>query len=71
MTPASTSWAALPIGAAHSLELAHRSLLAGGLAVGSAIVDDAGAIIAAGCNRAYDPATGTDPLEGTPIAQPR
>jgi tRNA(Arg) A34 adenosine deaminase TadA len=68
VTTASASWAALPAGAAHSLELAHRSLLTGGLAVGSAIVDGAGAIVAGGRNRAYDPATGNDPLEATPLA---
>jgi tRNA(Arg) A34 adenosine deaminase TadA len=67
-TNAADSWGALPTGAARSLELAHRTLVAGGLAVGSAIVDDTGALIADGRNRAYDDATGTDPLERTPIA---
>ena len=56
------------MGAARSLELAHRSLLAGGLAVGSVIIDDAEVVIAEGRNRAYDDATGADPLERTPIA---
>ena len=68
VTTCSAAWAALPVGAVHSLELAHRSLLAGGLAVGSAIVDESGAVVAAGRNRAYEPATGADPLEGTPVA---
>jgi tRNA(Arg) A34 adenosine deaminase TadA len=61
-------WARLPVGAARSLELAHRALIDGGLPVGSAIVDDVEALIAEGRNRAYDTATGTDPLERTPIA---
>lgn len=62
------SWAALPDAAARSLELAHRALIAGGLPVGSVITDRSGAIVAEGGNRAYDDATGDDPLERTPIA---
>ena len=50
------------------LELAHGTLRAGGLAVGSVITDTNGTIVAEGRNRAYDPITGTDPLEGTPLA---
>src|SRR5262245_26856896 len=68
VSEAAALWAALPAGAARALELAHRSLLAGGLAVGAAIVDDTGAVITEGRNRAYDDATGTDPLERTPLA---
>ena len=55
-------------GGAPVVELAHLTLLAGGLAVGSVITDGDGRIVAEGRNRAYDPVTGTDPLEGTPLA---
>jgi tRNA(Arg) A34 adenosine deaminase TadA len=67
-TAFATAWNALEVGARRSLELAHVTLCAGGLAVGSVIIDAAGTIVAEGRNRAYDPATGTDPLEGTPLA---
>lgn len=67
-THASAAWAALPPGAARCLEMAHRSLVADGLAVGSAIVDESGAVVAEGRNRAYDAPTSTDPLERTPLA---
>ena len=63
-----TAWDELDLGARRSLELAHVTLCAGGLAVGSVILDGSSTIVAEGRNRAYDPATGTDPLEGTPLA---
>ncbi len=44
------------------------TLCAGGLAVGAVVLDRDGVIVAEGRNRAYDPPTGTDPLEGTPVA---
>ena len=67
MTEAADAWQALDRAAARSLELAHQALIAGGLAVGCVISDAAG-IVAEGRNRAYDPATGADPLERTPLA---
>lgn len=63
-----TAWDELDLGARRSLELAHVTLCAGGLAVGSVILDGSSTIVAEGRNRAYDPPTGTDPLEGTPLA---
>ena len=50
------------------LELAYDALRAGGLACGSVLVDAAGAIVAEGRNHAYDAATGSDVIEGSPIA---
>lgn len=64
----SEAWAALDPAVVRSLELAHQSLVAGGLAVGSVITDEQGRIVAEGRNRAYDPSTGLDPLEATPLA---
>jgi tRNA(Arg) A34 adenosine deaminase TadA len=64
---APAAWTALDAAAARALELAHETLLAGGLAVGCAVRDGA-QIVAEGRNRAYDPATGQDPLERTPLA---
>ena len=67
--PVVDAWHALPAGARRSLELAHESLLAGGLAVGAALTTANGdVVVAAGRNRAYDPPTGVDPLEATPLA---
>ncbi len=63
-----TAWGALDRAAARSLELAHQTLTAGGLAVGSVITDRYGNVLAEGRNRAYDEPTGTDRLEHTPIA---
>jgi tRNA(Arg) A34 adenosine deaminase TadA len=51
-----------------SLEQAYGSLAAGGLAVGAALTDPAGAVVALGRNRAYDPPGGPDALQGTPLA---
>jgi tRNA(Arg) A34 adenosine deaminase TadA len=62
------AWNELAPAARRALELAHLTLLAGGLACGSVITDGDGRIVAEGRNRAYDAATGTDPLEGTPLA---
>lgn len=62
------AWGALARPVARSLELAHQTLIAGGLAVGSVITDQDGTIVAEGRNRAYDDATGTDPLERTALA---
>ena len=67
MTRARDAWMALEQGATRSLELAHQALLAGGLPVGSTLTDATG-IVAEGRNRAYDAATGADPLERTPLA---
>ena len=50
------------------LELAYDALRAGGLACGSVLVDAAGTIVAEGRNHAYDPASGSDVVEGSPIA---
>jgi tRNA(Arg) A34 adenosine deaminase TadA len=67
MSGARISWNDLDPAAMRALQLAHQSLLAGGLAVGSVIVANEH-VVAEGRNRAYDPATGTDPLERTPLA---
>lgn len=63
-----TAWTALTPAVRRSLELAHETLIAGGLAVGSVITDASGTIVAEGRNRTYDPATGTARLERTPLA---
>lgn len=67
MNAAREAWEALDLGAARSLELAHQALLAGGLPVGSVLLDATG-IVAEGRNHAYDPPTSADPLERTPLA---
>jgi tRNA(Arg) A34 adenosine deaminase TadA len=67
MSDGADAWAALPSPAGRALELAHQSLLAGGLAVGS-VLADGDLVVAEGRNRAYDPRTSTDPLERTPLA---
>ena len=51
-----------------SLELAHRSLVSGGLPVGAVLLAADGAVLAEGRNRAYDPPGGDDRLQGSPIA---
>lgn len=61
-------WQAAGPGVVRCLELAHESFLAGGLPVGSVIVDRDGGRVSEGRNRAYDPAGGTDRLQRTPIA---
>jgi tRNA(Arg) A34 adenosine deaminase TadA len=48
--------------------LAYRSLVTGGLAVGSVLTDAGGRIVAEGRNRAYDPPGGSEVLRGTPLA---
>ena len=50
------------------LELAYEALQAGGLACGSVLLDASGGVVAEGRNHAYDPPTGSQPLEGTPLA---
>jgi tRNA(Arg) A34 adenosine deaminase TadA len=62
------AWQALPAAASAALAGAFRSLTAGGLAVGSALADGTGAVVATGRNRAYDPPGGPEPLQGTPLA---
>jgi tRNA(Arg) A34 adenosine deaminase TadA len=56
------------VGVCRSLELAHRSLLAGGLPVGAVLLDHGGSLVAEGRNRAYDPPGGDERLQGSPIA---
>jgi tRNA(Arg) A34 adenosine deaminase TadA len=63
-----TAWNALEPAPRRTLELAYASLVAGGLPVGSVLVDAGGAIVAEGRNRAYDPPGGPDVLQGTPLA---
>ena len=62
------SWETLEHAPARALVLAHRSLVVGGLAVGAVITDRAGSVVAEGRNHAYDPPSGDDPLERTPVA---
>jgi tRNA(Arg) A34 adenosine deaminase TadA len=62
------AWDALEPGARRALELAYDGMVAGGLPVGAALVDGAGAVVAEGRNRAYDPGGGDDVLQGTPLA---
>ncbi|MFI1221018.1 MULTISPECIES: nucleoside deaminase [unclassified Streptomyces] len=62
------AWAAAPEAVRRSLELAYEALRAGGLAVGSVLVDPAGVILAEGRNHAYDTGPGHGPLRGTPLA---
>jgi tRNA(Arg) A34 adenosine deaminase TadA len=50
------------------LELAFDALRAGGLACGSVVVAPDWTISAEGRNHAYDPPTGSDVLEGSPLA---
>lgn len=62
------AWQRLDPAARRCLELAHLSLRGGGLAVGAVLTDEAGALVAEGRNRAYDPRGGDDVLRGTPLA---
>ncbi|MGW4062796.1 nucleoside deaminase [Amycolatopsis sp. NPDC004747] len=62
------AWHGAGSGVTRSLELAHRSLLAGGLPVGAVVLGADGSVVAEGRNRAYDPPGGDDPLQGSPIA---
>lgn len=62
------AWEHAHLGVRRSLELAHRTLLAGGLPVGAVILDASSSIVAEGRNRCYDPPAGDDPLQGTPLA---
>jgi tRNA(Arg) A34 adenosine deaminase TadA len=63
-----TVWSAVAIGIRRSLELAHASLLSGGLPVGAVVLDDEDSIVAEGRNRAYDAPDGGDRLQRSPIA---
>lgn len=51
-----------------ALEGAFAAWRAGGLPCGAALAAADGSVVARGRNHAYDPATGTDPLEGNPLA---
>lgn len=62
------AWDELAPAARRSLELAHTALSTGGLAVGSALAEAGGHVVAAGRNRAYDPGGGMESLQGTPLA---
>ena len=62
------AWDELAPAARRSLELAHTALSTGGLAVGSALAEAGGHVVAAGRNRAYDPGGGKESLQGTPLA---
>lgn len=62
------AWDATQEPVRRSLELAHQALRAGGLPVGAVIVDAAANVIAEGRNHCYDPPSGDDPLQGTPLA---
>ena len=62
------AWGALDAAPRRALELAHTSLVAGGLPVGGVLADADGRIVAEGRNRAYDPPGGSDVLQGTPLA---
>ncbi|MEU5260973.1 nucleoside deaminase [Amycolatopsis sp. NPDC021455] len=64
----SAAWQDAGLGVTRSLELAHRSLLAGGLPVGAVVLGPGGEVVAEGRNRAYDPPGGDDRLQGSPIA---
>ena len=63
-----SAWRDADLGVRRSLELAHLSLLAGGLPVGAVVVDRDGELVAEGRNRAYDPPGGDERLQGSPIA---
>lgn len=63
-----STWHDAGPGVTRSLELAHRSLLAGGLPVGAVVLGPGGELVAEGRNRAYDPPGGDDRLQGSPIA---
>lgn len=65
---AAQAWEHLDPAARRSMEMAHTSLVAGGLAVGSALADADGRVVAAGRNRAYDLGAWEGALQGTPLA---
>ncbi len=62
------AWDAASEAVRRSLGLACEAVEAGGLAVGSVLVDAAGAVLAGGRNQAYDTGPGNGPLRGTPLA---
>ena len=67
-TSATDALAAADLPIRRCLELAYEALRAGGLACGSVLLDASGDVVADGRNHAYDPPTGSEPLEGTPLA---
>lgn len=62
------AWRDTAVAVRRSMELAHQSLVAGGLPIGSVVLDHGGRIIAEGRNRAYDAPGGVDRLQRCPIA---
>lgn len=60
-------WTTLPLGAKAALEQQWMGVRDRALPCGAAVVEGDG-VLAAGRNRAYDPATGNDPLERTRLA---
>ena len=60
--------AALDAAAWRALEQAYEALTAGGLPCGAALADSTGEVVACGRNHCYDPLSGDDPLQGTPLA---
>lgn len=67
MTRDESTWALLPAGARAALEEQWQGVRGGGLPCGAAVMDGS-EVVAVGRNRAYDSATGTDPLERTRLA---
>jgi tRNA(Arg) A34 adenosine deaminase TadA len=63
-----SGWSELPPGLRAALVEQWAGIGARGLPCGAAVTDGSGTVVARGRNRAYDPVTGTDPLEGTPLA---
>ena len=61
-------WSAADPAVLRCLELAHASLLAGGLPCGAVVVDKDGTPVSEGRNRAYDQPGGKERLQRTPIA---
>lgn len=70
MTPISPddALAAADLPIRRCLELAYDAFRAGGLACGSVLLGPSGDVVAEGRNHAYDPPTGSEVLEGSPIA---
>jgi tRNA(Arg) A34 adenosine deaminase TadA len=68
MADVEASWGSLPLGARTALTQQWAGVATRALPCGAAIIDRSDALLAAGRNRAYDPVTGADPLEGTSLA---
>jgi tRNA(Arg) A34 adenosine deaminase TadA len=66
--PLNGSWDQLPVGAREALEQQWLGVAAHGLPCGAAVLNRAGRLVSTGRNRAYEPATGQDPLEDTRVA---